>query len=110
MGLTKDLFKNLLELSVLNSFFIFNDKLYKQIEGLGMGLPLGPTFANIFMCSKEEIWLSECPIDFKPSFYKRYVDDTFMLFIDRSKTFKFPSYLNIKHANNKFNLRPNKIP
>ena len=102
LGLTKDLFKNLLELSVLNSFFIFNNKLYKQIEGLGMGLPLGPTFANIFMCFKEQIWLSDCPIEFKPSFYKRYVDDTFMLFKDRSQAVKFLSYLNSKHPNIKF--------
>ena len=28
---------------------MFNDKLFKQIEGLGMGLPLGPSFANIFI-------------------------------------------------------------
>ena len=34
---TKALFKILLELSVLNSFFLFNGKLCKQIEGLGMG-------------------------------------------------------------------------
>ena len=32
IGLTKALFKNLLELSVLNSFFIFNDKLFKQFR------------------------------------------------------------------------------
>ena len=49
IDLTKALFKTLLELSVLNSFLIFNVKLCKQIEGLGLGLPLGPTFANIFM-------------------------------------------------------------
>ena len=49
IGWTKALFKNILELSVLNSFFIINSKLYKQIEGLGMGLLLGPAFANIIM-------------------------------------------------------------
>ena len=49
-GLTNVQFETLLKHSVLNSFFLFNNKLYKQKEGLGMGLPLGPTFANIFMC------------------------------------------------------------
>ena len=42
LGLAKDFFRTLLELSVLNSFFIFNGNFYRQIEGLGMGLPLGP--------------------------------------------------------------------
>ena len=27
----------------------FNGKFYQEIEGLRMGLPLGPAFANIFM-------------------------------------------------------------
>ena len=49
IGLTEAFVKNLSELSVLNSFFIINSKLYKQIEGLGMGLLLGPAFANIIM-------------------------------------------------------------
>ena len=44
LGLAK-FFRTLLELSVLNPFFIFNGIFYRQIEGLGMGLPLGPTVA-----------------------------------------------------------------
>ena len=27
-----------------------------------MGLPLGPTFANIFMCAHEEKWFVDCPV------------------------------------------------
>ena len=50
-----------------------------------MGLPLGPTFANIFMCYHEKLWLRECPDHFKPVFYTRYVDDTFVLFRDESQ-------------------------
>ena len=61
IGITKKLFKTLLELSVLNSYFIFNDKFYVQCEGVGMGLPLGPTFANAFMCYSEKNWLADCP-------------------------------------------------
>ena len=48
IGLSKNLFKQRLELSVCNSFFVFNNMLYKPKDGLGMGLPLSPTFANIF--------------------------------------------------------------
>ena len=46
-GISKKLFTTLLNHAVLNSFFIFDGKLYKQIDGIGMGLPLGPTFANL---------------------------------------------------------------
>ena len=103
-GITQKFFKTLLEHSVLNSFFIFNKKIYQQIEGLGMGLPLGPTFANIFMCYHEKKWISDCPVDFKPVFYRRYVDDTFILFKDSSHAPKFLDYLNSKHQNMKFTM------
>jgi len=66
IGLSKSSFKTLLELSVTNSFFIFNGKLFRQIKGLGMGLPLGPAFANIFMSFMESKWLDEFSPDFKP--------------------------------------------
>ena len=102
LGMTKMFFKSLLELAVLNSFFIFDKKLYRQIEGLGMGLPLGPSFANIFMCHMEEKWLSECPLDFKPVFYRRYIDDSFALFNDQSHIPQFLSYLNSKHLSISF--------
>ena len=29
--------------------FSFNNVLYRQIDGIAMGSPLGPTLANIFM-------------------------------------------------------------
>ena len=102
LGMDKTIFKKFLELCVLNTFFLFNNKIYKQIEGLGMGLPLGPTFANIFMCHNEEKWLNECPSDFRPVFYKRYIDDTFVLFRDQSHSSLFLDYLNSRHANIKF--------
>ena len=104
LGLSRKLFKQLLENSVLNSFFLFNGQLYRQKDGLGMGLPLGPTFANIFMCHHEVQWLEECPADFKPFLYRRYVDDTFVLFHDKSHAALFLDYLNSKHQNIKFTL------
>ena len=42
-------FKQLLTLAVESSCFVFNDLYYKQIEGVAMGSPLGPTFANLFL-------------------------------------------------------------
>ena len=73
-------FKKLLELATLDMHFFFNGTLYKQIDGVAMGSPLGPTLANAFMCHWERKWLNECPPDFKPVLYKRYVDDTFLIF------------------------------
>jgi hypothetical protein len=102
LNLTADLFKELLRLAVLNTLFIFNDVLYQQTEGLGMGLPLGPTFANIFMCFHEINWLNDCPLLFRPVFYKRYIDDTFLLFKHHSHVNLFLDYLNSKHPNIKF--------
>ena len=54
LGLTRNIFRTFLELAVTNSFFLFNGRLYKQVEGLGMGLPAAPTFANIFMSYHEK--------------------------------------------------------
>ena len=87
----------MLETAVLNSFFLFNDDLYQQIDGVGMGLPLGPTFANIFLCFHEQQWLKNCPAEFRPACYRRYVDDCFLIFNDRSHVDKFLAYLNSQH-------------
>ena len=34
---------------------------------------LGPIFANIFLSQHEDNWLDKCPVEFKPTFYRRYV-------------------------------------
>ena len=54
---------------------MFNDILYKQKDGVAMGSPLGPTMANVFLLFYEMKWLEQCPNEFKPFFYRRYVDD-----------------------------------
>ena len=66
----KDLYE-LLKLAATESSFIFDNKLYKQIDGVAMGSPLGPTLANAFLCHYEKIWLNECLSQFKPAVYKR---------------------------------------
>ena len=102
IGLSRDSFKTLLELSVKYCFFMFNNRFYQQLDGLGMGLPLSPTFANIFMGHHETNWLSNCPSTFKPIFYRRYVDDTFLIFKHKSHVMPFLDFLNSQHSNIKF--------
>ena len=89
---------------LFNSFFLFNGKYYRQFEGLGMGIPIGPTFANIFMCHHESNWIDECPLAFRPLHYFRYLDDTFLLFQSKKQCTEFYEYLNSKHPNIKFTL------
>ena len=39
------------------SYFIFNNILYKQIDVVAMGSPLGPSLANVFLAHHEFIYL-----------------------------------------------------
>ena len=69
-----------------------------------MGLPLGPTFDNIFMCQHEQIWLDSCPLSFRPIFYQRCVDDTFLLFRHKKHARLFLNFLNEQHPNIAFTM------
>ena len=71
---------NLYPAPLQNNFFKFEGKIYKQIDGVAMGSPLGPTLANTFLCFHEQIWLNECPDEFKPVYYRRFGDEIFVLF------------------------------
>ena len=101
-GLSKAQFKDLLHVATHTSTFFFNGTLYEQIDGVAMGSPCGPTLANAFLCHYEKIWLDDCPTNFKPVAYKRYVDDTFLMFQDPSHVDQFLQYINNKHPNINF--------
>ena len=60
-GLKKSEFK-LLSLATNESYFIFNNLSYKQIDGVAMGSPLGPSLANAFLAHLEQNWLDSCPL------------------------------------------------
>ena len=47
-NLSKEEFKQLLSLATKESYFMFDNECYQQIDGVAMGSPLGPTLANAF--------------------------------------------------------------
>ena len=96
-GLSRERFQKLINLIVEDNYFLFNGKLRKQIDGLAMGNPISATFANIFMSHHEKQWLANCPREFKPIIYRRYVDDTFMIFEKEEQINLFYEYLNKQH-------------
>ena len=106
--LNKDQFHKLLTATVSNSPFLFNNTLYSQSDGMPMGNPLGPTFANIFLSFHETRWLNNCPTHFKPLFYKRYIDDLIIIFQQPSHIQPFLNYLNNQHPNIHFTIEREK--
>ena len=99
-----DVLCNLVTVATKEWLFMFNNKFYKQIDGVAMGSPLGPALASIFMCNFENKWLKDCPHSLKPAFYRRYVDDIFVLFSSIELAEKIKKYLSSKHPNINFSL------
>ena len=65
-----------------------NGNVYIQTDGVSMGSPLGPLFANFYMCHLENEILSQYSAESKPKIYCRYVDDIFLLLRDPSLIFE----------------------
>ena len=57
---------------------------------------------NAFLCFHEQIWYNECPDEFQPVYYRRYVNDIFVLFYSTDRLKKFKNYLNPKDRNIRF--------
>ena len=112
-GFDKMQFERMLNNCLQNNIFLFNGNVYEQVDGCPMGGCISPTMANIFLCHYEKIWIDQCPVEFKPVLYKRYVDDSFLLFRHKSHVEKFHQYINSKHGRIKFtveNERDNILP
>ena len=101
-GYDKNIFRTLLELCCTDNFFLFDNLLYVQKDGAPMGGCVSPTLANFFLGYYEKIWLENCPNEFKPFYYKRYVDDTFLLFKNQNHVSLFLEYVNSRHPSISF--------
>ena len=62
-GISKNNFRDLLNLATKESFFRFNNNFFIQVDGVAMGSPLGTILSNIIISHHEENWLSKCPIN-----------------------------------------------
>ena len=93
--------KRLLTLVLKNNFFVFNKAIYHQLTGVAMGSPISPTLAILFMHNLETNFLSK--LTHKPLFWKRYIDDIFVLWDgDQSTINNFISLLNNTHPSISF--------
>ena len=93
-GINKSEFENLLFLTTQESYFMFNNILYKQKDGVAMGSSLGTTMTNVFASLYEMKWLEQCPNEFKT---------VFLQFESAEHLSKFYEYLNtcLFHLNRK---------
>ena len=89
----------LLKLGTSESCFIFDNILYKQIGGVSMGSPLGPSLANAFSCHYKKLWLDNCPLEFQSVVYRRYIDLICVLFKSKDYLLSLARYMNTRHKN-----------
>ncbi len=68
-------FHKLLKFLFENNYFIYSNKIYKQIKGVAMGSKCAPSIANLYIFILEKSFLTL----HKPLFFKRFVDDIFTI-------------------------------
>ena len=91
--------QQLLNMCTKEMHFSFNGELYKQINGVAMGSPLGPVIANICMVKLEKSLVPNLT-EIMPLWF-RYVDDTFT-FIKTGEIENVKNILNNFHQDIKF--------
>lgn len=110
--LPPDTLKELLLICTTETPFEFDGQAYLQCDGVSMGSPLGPTFADFYMANIETKLLQENRAS-NPVYYKRYIDDIIAIFKDKRHIELFKqrlsrsSVLNFTHeepAGNKFHF------
>ncbi len=100
--ITRTILKNMLNVCS-ESIFLYRNKVYQQHDGVAMGSPLAPLLAEWFV-SKIENDILQQDHPFKPTFYRRYVDDVFALFNCEEDVKSFFALLNEAHPNLKFTI------
>lgn len=68
---------SLLEFTLSNNYFVYNNCIYKQIHGCAMGSTVSPIVTNLCMEVIEELAISTSSVP--PKVWKRFVDDSFVI-------------------------------
>ena len=105
MKLKREEMKRLLQMCTKEMHFSFNGVIYRQVNGVAMGSPLGPVLANVFMVELEKSLIPQLGDDIK--LWYRYVDDTFTI-IRKGKVEEVLASLNGFHESIKFTYEKEK--
>lgn len=81
-----DLIIDLITWVFKNNYFEFDDKIYRQKNGIAMGTSVAPTFANLVLIHCEFLKMHKKGL--MPKGYMRFVDDTWMV-IEREDIEKY---------------------
>ena len=95
----------LLDTTLKQNYFSYNNNIYIQQDGLPMGSPLSPIISEIFLQDIELQHIEKIKQQFNLQYYGRYVDDVFIVYdnhIDNSE--KIVEHFNTLHPKLKFTL------
>ena len=96
-----------------SGIFMYRDRYFRQVDGVTMCSPLGPTMANFCLADLEAKLLRDSSDEpFAPSLYLHYVDDIFCVFRQNSSHQQFLDKLHCLHSNLKFTseIGPSVLP
>ena len=102
-GLSKEDIAGLLEQSLGDNVFSFDNNYYRQKLGLAMGNPCAPPLAILFLDQFESRALAASPL--KPVFLARYIDDYAGIWTHGQQALDdFVTFLNRQHPNLSFTI------
>ena len=99
---------NILLLQHMNPFLFLMENITVKLMVLLWRHPWTQPLLMIFYVISKKKRLSECPVEFLPNVYKRYVDDIFVAFNSNLQLRKFVDYMNPQHSNIKFTFEVEK--
>ncbi|XP_072051531.1 uncharacterized protein [Amphiura filiformis] len=89
---TEDIIE-LLQFILTTTYFSFRGQIFRQIFGAAIGSPVSAIVANLFMEWLEKEAIMTAPLDCKPKYWRRYVDDVLEI-IQKDTTLKLTEHLN----------------
>ena len=104
-GMKAESIIKLIRICVEETYFVFNQQIYIQVEGLAIGAATSGFMAELFMERFEERAIST--FINPPGIYKRYVDDTFLK-IKEEEAEKFLEHMNNQHIRIRYTMEKEK--